>query len=412
MKKFGQGSLNLFGEDNPKEDSSSLIISTKTTRKRDLTKEQKAFNRNVKQIEKLKKDIEVREEALDVLLKRYHKELLPIKLQKADLYIEFSSRLHEFMGNFNYSNSQRDQISKLIVSMMDQAFVYKEPDQNTKHIHDFYSMEGSYDEQSIEQKNVLIYDFIEMIEDEFGISIEKDDFPDLENATPEEMMAFAQSIRDKFQSDESEKNKQSKRTERKKTKKELQKEQELKSSEDLKKKNIRSLYLSLAKALHPDTASDEEERLQKEELMKKVTQAYKNKEISTLLTLELNWLKKQNSNTHLLEDNQLKLYNSALKEQIDKLKNEYHSITHHPRFTDIMQFAPYPHKHAKHLFNEELNTNKQQVLYMRKDIDQVTNKKTSLEFLNEMNQAMLNSSAPIDLLERLYDNDDEFDFPF
>lgn len=48
----------------------------------------------------------------------------------------------------------------------------------------------------------------------------------------------------------------------------------LKHEELSRLKNIRSIYIALAKVLHPDTEADETLKAEKEEIMKKVTSSY------------------------------------------------------------------------------------------------------------------------------------------
>ena len=54
------------------------------------------------------------------------------------------------------------------------------------------------------------------------------------------------------------------KTSRKKTKKQLEAEEISKIQEELKNKNLRSVYLSLAKILHPDSETDPDLKAEKE----------------------------------------------------------------------------------------------------------------------------------------------------
>lgn len=55
-------------------------------------------------------------------------------------------------------------------------------------------------------------------------------------------------------------------------------------------KSIRGIYLELVKELHPDKEADETQRLLKEERMKQLTKAYQEKDLASLLRMQINWL--------------------------------------------------------------------------------------------------------------------------
>ncbi len=117
---------------------------------------------------------------------------------------------------------------------------------------------------------------------------------------------------------------------RKKSKKQLDKEQQKilleQEKENLKNKSLKSIYIGLAKLLHPDRYLDEEEKLKNEELMKKVTVAYNNKDIFTLLKLEMEFIKKEEKTIENLPESTLIIYNEFLKEQIIEIENNIFSI--------------------------------------------------------------------------------------
>lgn len=94
----------------------------------------------------------------------------------------------------------------------------------------------------------------------------------------------------------------------------LQEEQTLKS--------IRTIYMELVKELHPDREQDETLRLVKEERMKQLTEAYQNKDLSALLTMQIIWLEESVKSPEGQSDEILKGYNKILKKELEKLKKE------------------------------------------------------------------------------------------
>jgi hypothetical protein len=120
-----------------------------------------------------------------------------------------------------------------------------------------------------------------------------------------------------------------------KSKKQLAKEELRQKEEAHQLKSMRSLYLSLAKALHPDTEMDFVEKKRKEELMKKVTAAYGDKDLAALLKLEMQWVASETRTLDTLPDEKLKLYIASLKEQAAALEEEHASVYYNPRFAPI-----------------------------------------------------------------------------
>src|SRR5690606_8850986 len=113
----------------------------------------------------------------------------------------------------------------------------------------------------------------------YDIDLDLCDFED----SPEGFAKFQEKLREEMSKKEAqEANKSS--SSHKKTKKQLEKEGIKKEEEILQLKSIRNIYISLVKVLHPDTNS-ELENAQKEELMKRVTKAYSEKDLPTLLKL-------------------------------------------------------------------------------------------------------------------------------
>src|SRR5690606_11763802 len=91
------------------------------------------------------------------------------------------------------------------------------------------------------------------------------------------------------------------------TRKQQAREQEQKEKETQKLKSLRGISLSHAKMLHPDTATDATEKLRKEELMKKVAAAYRDKNLQALLALELEFVATESNRVQSLADDKLKV---------------------------------------------------------------------------------------------------------
>lgn len=118
-------------------------------------------------------------------------------------------------------------------------------------------------------------------------------------------------------------NKSSKAKEKKMTKAELNQ----KVQEEQTLKSMREIYLELVKELHPDRETDETLRALKEERMKQLTEAYKQKDLASLLMMQINWLQEESAKTPQAQtDDVLKRFNKLLRAQLDRLNEEFHLI--------------------------------------------------------------------------------------
>jgi len=96
-----------------------------------------------------------------------------------------------------------------------------------------------------------------------------------------------------------------------------------------RKKTVRSVYIDLIKIFHPDTETDADKKLEKEEISKKITEAYTKNDLFTLLKLETDYLEKHTSRISSMREDTLQIYLNMLSGQkkdielsISKLKNE------------------------------------------------------------------------------------------
>ena len=106
---------------------------------------------------------------------------------------------------------------------------------------------------------------------------------------------------------------------RKKSPKQQAAEDQKQAEEKNITKSVRALYMDLVKALHPDREPDEAEKLRKTELLKQVTTAYQANELLTLLRLQLELQRIDQSHLENLAEDQLRYYNKLLKEQAREL---------------------------------------------------------------------------------------------
>jgi hypothetical protein len=324
------------------------------TKNKPLTKAQKKFNDLTKQIEKLHENIKLTTERFEAILQVYTAEMPEVSTALARTQAEFVKVLHDSTGTVSYGKRQRENLGRVILDLCDFVFTVLERDDETEKIFNAWS-HISFEEEAEFQITAVKDSFAEEIKEIFGFDF---DLSELEN-TPESIAEFQQ----KFSEEYSKKQAQERQafSGRKKTAKQIQQEELLKQQEELKLKSVRNIYLSLAKVLHPDMVTDAEEKLIKEDLMKKVTAAYKDNDLATLLRLEMEYVSSEHNDPSKLSDEKLELYISALKEQVAVLENELHAVRSHPRFIPIMDYVSINEKYAKELIYEDVRNDKARI---------------------------------------------------
>jgi len=254
-----------------------------------LNKEQQVFNRLTKSIEKLQNDILSDTEKYEHLLKIYTDKIPNLEKAIAENKVKLCKKISRSTQSIKFGKRELENIGFVIVDLCDQAFEVIEPDEETESMYNQWA-DVKYQEELEKQIH----------------------------------------------------HEQSEPLNQEKSKKELKKELREKEEEAMKRKSVRHIYISLVKVLHPDIEIDPLEKLLKEELMKKVTVAYNDKDLPTLLKLEMEWVAAETNHLESMTKDRLKHYISTLKEQEKALENEKYTIGMHPRFQCVMSFARYP----------------------------------------------------------------------
>jgi hypothetical protein len=351
-----------------------LVISTSKNKK--LSKEQIVFNKFSKKIEDLRKRLVTDELKFNKLVNYFSSKVLPLQVAHSNELINFSKALFAIHTNEKLSKSNKEKLKKLILSNLEEAFQHVIPTDEVKAIYDAFSP-ISFDEEQEEQ----LFFMKEMMEDMFKSSFGMDvDFSDM-NMNEEDIAKKMAELKEQHENQQREQ--QNKEQNRKKTKKEIELELQQKQTIELQKKNIRGVYMSLAKILHPDLETDEKLKLEKQELMKKVTVAYQEKDLHTLLKLEIEIIHQQSKNLDHLTDEKLRILNSALREQVMELEDELEMMEEHPRYQNIIDYIHLPENFALRNMNalvDELTFSKNDIA---KDTEELMGQ-NKMNFINDI----------------------------
>ncbi len=298
------------------------------------TKAQRAFNRLVERVESLRSEVETRARELDRALADYGEQLYP-KMQREtalrkDLVLAFGPYLKP--GRLK-RKGDRHTLRRLLDAQLhlivDREGSLEDPGLRSV----FKQVTGAeFDDVLVEETEEMRQVF-ESIFSDLGIDA---DFSDLHSdMSEEEMAAAAARIAEGLRSS-GEQSGGRPRRERPKSSRQLEREERARQAEEMRKRSIASIYKQLARVVHPDLEQDEERRRKKQIVMQELTAAYRNRDIHTLLRLELEWIRREEGDLSRMTGEKLAIYNDVLKEQILELERELREMPLHPRYQPIV----------------------------------------------------------------------------
>lgn len=361
-----------------------------------LSKEQVAFNRLTERIRKLEKRNNDQKDCYERLLKYYTDNLYPFEVKTLDLKTELLYLIDDKSNILKLPKKLSAQVEELIIQLLDEILENRTPDEKLSALDKKYNgyeeefddvEEEDFDFENIgskndEQKIFLINMFVNMVREFTGNIIDPQIFLEDDPSIEELQKRFHQYLDDL-------KSKQEKQKERKKTKKQLEREEAEKEKNKLKGQSLRTIFLGLAKTLHPDTETDPYLKMEKEEYMKRVTHAYEEKNLSALLTLEMQWVSKHNESLSNTPTETLKHFISLLKDQVQTLEKEFFTNRFNPRYEKIIDFEALTEKQSIWKMGKkrkELNTKNEQLKNLTTELQDAPKPK---EILKKCVEALL-----------------------
>lgn len=315
-----------------------LIIGTPA--KATLTKAQLAFNRLVRKIEKLRRDAEVMSERMGRLLAIYTKELHPLEVEGVAYRKTIVRRLSPFLKSPDLRGRRRREALRILITEQLSEVLLVEGEFKDE---DIRALADEMEAMDARQRPESDPDFLESLrrdaEEEFramGIDVDLSKFRP--GMSPEEFLRELGDVGERLQQSEKSPGGEGDSSGRRGPRETRRKQRE-RLEEELRQRDLASLYKQLAKLLHPDLEPDPVLRLEKEAAMKLLTTAYKEKDLHALLRLELEWICREQTDTAKLTEEKLRVYNSLLKEQVVELERAVHAVAMHPRFSPLHRFA-------------------------------------------------------------------------
>lgn len=292
----------------------SVLAITKPHDQPQLSKAQLKFNQLMKKIAGHKQRLLDWQEALPLLHLRLSKEYQPIIVEFYAAKKEVVQLLDRALADKKIKGRERNRISE-IICILASDIVSETDDEEIKEIYNYYS-DGDFDAELSDQQEMAKA----MASDLLGLDLEAEgiDF----SASPDEVLQQLLAAAQRKAAAEGARESEQAEPERKKSKKQLQSEAKREAAEKEVSLSVREVYRKLAASLHPDREQDEQERLRKTELMQRVNVAYENKDLLTLLNLQLEIEQIDQQHINSLSEVRLKHYIQVLNDQAAELQME------------------------------------------------------------------------------------------
>lgn len=341
-----------------------------------LNENQDLFNKLTKRVSELELEIITEEKKLSNLLDFQIKKLRPLLFENAKLRLNLALALGNSVSLINYSKNQIENIREVIVSLSNQAFLLVDPTEEEELFYNEWS-KITYSEEVDIQNKIEKEELSKKLSKKYDLEINSEDF----DTTPEGLASFQARLNEEYEKRQDYKDLNKK----KKTRKQIKEEENLKAEENIKNRSIRSIYIMLAKVLHPDAETDPTFKIGKEEIMKKVTFAYEQKDLPTLLKLEMEWVNKEALYLEKINENKLDSYINLLKERISVLEKEKSELYSNPRYSSLYKYSNLVEKNAiirmKADIREQIMVN-DYFKYLKNEINNNADKKQIIDFVN------------------------------
>lgn len=270
-----------------------------------LSREQKAFNALISQIETRRNRLAAWEAAISTYQQKYASRLFPLLEEAAQLrtrMVHCLDRASDQLGK-----AERRTLSNEIADLAG----------------DLLARHGDEDLRAIYHRHRPATHEFEIADGprERGATTE----PALEPvADPESPEAILERIEAQLEAERQ--TREDRRAIRKESAKKSAREAKQRAQEQQASQSVREVYRKLASALHPDRESDPAERLRKTALMQRVNQAYDRKNLLQLLELQLESEHIDQAAINRFGPERLQHYNKVLQEQLGELEQEIRQL--------------------------------------------------------------------------------------
>jgi len=288
----------------------------------------RTFNRQIKQIEKLRGQLAAWETATHAYQEKYLRELAPVLERTTELRVKLVHALQHFSGHNALTAPQQRKLGRTIVELA--ACILDERDDDA--IKAIYNKHNpvDYDSEEAAQTDQVKSFLEDMFDLDLGEPGEDDSVDDLfERAKAQ----FRERQAAKADADDA------KHTKRRKSARQMEREAREEADAKRMSQSVREIYRKLVSELHPDRETDPQERTRKTALMQRINQAYAKRNLLQLLELQLELEHIDEQYLAGLDPERLRHFNAVLKEQIAGLRQELFAVE--VRFCEQFGHSPF-----------------------------------------------------------------------
>ncbi len=323
----------------PGSKGNSTQLTLAAHRSRRLTPAQQEFNRLVRSIEAARNQITQRTQDLDRTVEAVAREVYPRRKEMARKIEQLIQILfNDLTQGRIVPRKRRSDLREVIEILLDEWIELEGNPTDPFLIRVFEAIHGCSLEEAMERS---IREGMRQAEAELRTYGMDADLSGLDPRLPPDQIA-ARLAELEEQAKEIDRRKRSTRSTPGSRRKSAQQETKLKAAaeaaqalEEARTRDLGNLYRQLAKLLHPDLEQDPGLRAEKETDMKELTTAHKQRDLHTLLRLELKWIAHEDARIDQLTDTKLAIYNQVLREQLQDLRRQVDSLHYEPRYNSI-----------------------------------------------------------------------------
>lgn len=387
------------------ENINDLIITAKTNTE-PLSKKAIQFNKLLLRIQKAETKLADTKNKLDLKFVEFSQKVLPLHYERCKIQLDIVKEILTYISSNKISNTREEILKEFCINTADQIAMGPHGLTEEK-FEDFKSVlkkiypdfDLSEDESNLDNETTSDTDrraeALEMTKDMFRMQLEMLDIEvNLDDITADMSdEEIAEAFDKKLQAADPRYHATPKKP-RKKSKAQLRKEAAKKEFHDMKEKTFSSMYKSLVKLIHPDGEQDEKMKEKKSEWMKRLTVAYKKKDLKTMMHIELEWLHGAKDEIEKMSEEKMGYFIEMLKEQAAELDQQNAMAYADPRYSAMLYFVSNPYQldffkptaYSK-LMIEEMDKEKEILANLRKS--SASARKQIIQIVEDMKEEMM-----------------------
>ena len=332
-----------------------LIINTKD-QSAPLSKKVAHYNKLLTRIQRAENKLADTKNKLEQKLIEFAQKVLPVHTQRCELQLAILQEILQYMTSNKLSNTREEVLLQFCsdtahhIGMSPHRFSDEKMEEFKivlKKIHpDLDLLAEGFDEENplnaahkTDERTKTLEETKDMIQVHYemmGIEINLDDITS--DMTDDEI---AEAIDLRIRAVDPNYHGQKKKS-KKKSKAQIRKDAAKNEFNEMKDKSFSSMYKSLVKLIHPDGEQDEQLKEKKSEWMKRLTVAYKNKDIKTLMLIELEWLHGAKDELEKMSEEKMSYFIDMLKTQATEIEQQTAMLYVDPRYSAMAFFTHHP----------------------------------------------------------------------